>query len=114
MQVLIVDDDNFAPSVLESTLVRMGYSVVIAHDGVEAMAVLRRGEIRLMVTGWEVPGMDGVELCHSVRREDLPGYVYVIMLTGREGDPSSAWRACTPARTTSSASRSIRRNCSCA
>lgn len=85
MQVLIVDDDNFALSVLESTLVRMGYSVVIAHDGVEAMAVLGRGEIRLMVTDWDMPGMDGVELCRSVRREDLPGYVYVIMLTGREG-----------------------------
>jgi putative two-component system response regulator len=85
MQTLIVDDDSFALKVLERTLSRMGYSTVPARDGNEAMEILRRGEIRLVVTDWDMPGMNGVELCRAIRREDFSGYVYIIMLTGREG-----------------------------
>jgi putative two-component system response regulator len=85
VQVLIVDDDDFALSVLDDTLVRMGYTVVQAHNGKEAMEILRRGEIRLVITDWDMPEMNGVDLCRAVRREDLSGYVYIIMLTGREG-----------------------------
>jgi putative two-component system response regulator len=85
MQVLIVDDDDFALSVLDATLARMGYGVVVAHDGAEAMQILRAGDIRLVITDWDMPEMNGVDLCRTVRKEDLPGYVYIIMLTGREG-----------------------------
>src|ERR1700722_19151986 len=85
MQTLIVDDDSFALKVLERTLSRMGYATVSARDGNEAMEVLRRGEIRLVITDWDMPGMNGVDLCRAIRREDLSGYVYIIMLTGREG-----------------------------
>ena len=63
----------------------MGYTVVTASDGKQAMEILRRGEIRLVVTDWDMPGMNGVDLCRAIRREDLSGYVYIIMLTGREG-----------------------------
>jgi putative two-component system response regulator len=85
MKVLIVDDDDFALSVLENTVSRMGYTAITAHDGQEAMAVLQQGEIRLVITDWDMPGMTGIDLCRAVRREDLSGYVYIIMLTGREG-----------------------------
>jgi putative two-component system response regulator len=85
MQILIVDDDDFALSVLENTLARMGYSVMTARDGQEALKVLRETEIRLVVTDWDMPGMNGVELCRAIRREDLSSYIYIIMLTGREG-----------------------------
>ncbi|MGA2583032.1 MAG: response regulator [Tepidisphaeraceae bacterium] len=85
MQVLLVDDDDFALEVLDATLSRMGFSAIKVHDGAEAMEVLRRGEIRLVVTDWEMPGMNGVDLCRAIRREDLSGYIYIIMLTGREG-----------------------------
>ena len=85
MQVLIVDDDDFALDVLDNTLSRMGYTGVRAHNGREALDLLRRTEIRLVITDWDMPGMNGLELCRAVRREDLSGYVYIIMLTGREG-----------------------------
>src|ERR1700677_4934769 len=85
MQVLIVDDDDFILSVLDTILARMGYGVVSARDGAKAMEILRAGEVRLVITDWDMPGMNGIDLCRAVRREDLAGYVYVIMLTGREG-----------------------------
>src|SRR5580658_2519714 len=85
MQILIVDDDDFALSVLENTLTRMGYAVTAARDGAEALEVLRNTEIRLVVTDWDMPRMNGVDLCRTIRREDLSSYIYIIMLTGREG-----------------------------
>jgi putative two-component system response regulator len=85
MQVLIVDDDDFALSMLDNILVRMGYTVIAARHGAEALEILRKGEIRLVVTDWDMPEMTGVDLCRAIRKEDLSGYVYVIMLTGREG-----------------------------
>jgi putative two-component system response regulator len=85
MQVLIVDDDDFALSVLSNTLSRMGYTAVEAKDGQQAMEILRQGEIRLVITDWDMPSMNGIDLCRAIRKEDLSGYVYVIMLTAREG-----------------------------
>jgi putative two-component system response regulator len=85
MQILIVDDDDFALHVLQNTLGRMGYPVAMARDGQEAMEVLRKGDIRLVITDWDMPNMNGIELCRAIRREELSGYVYIIMLTGREG-----------------------------
>jgi putative two-component system response regulator len=85
MQVLIVDDDDFALDVLNQTLARMGYTAVQATDGRQAMEILRRGEVRLVITDWDMPNMNGIDLCRSIRKEDLSGYVYVIMLTAREG-----------------------------
>jgi putative two-component system response regulator len=85
MQVLIVDDDDFALSVVENIMMRFGYTAVTARNGVEALEILRTTEIRLVITDWDMPEMNGVDFCRAVRREDLSGYVYVIMLTGREG-----------------------------
>ncbi len=85
MQILIVDDDDFALHVLDRTLDRMGHKAISARDGKEALEILRRCEIRLVVTDWDMPGMGGIELCHAIREADFNGYVYVIMLTGREG-----------------------------
>jgi len=85
MNVLIVDDDDFALDVLEQTMARMGYNVVSAQNGKEAMGVLRRGDIHLVITDWDMPAMNGIDLCRAIRGEELAGYVYIIMLTGREG-----------------------------
>jgi putative two-component system response regulator len=85
LHVLIVDDDDFMLSILKRTLKGLGYTAVTARSGDEALERLRKGDIHLVITDWDMPGMDGPELCRAVRREDFPGYVYIIMLTGREG-----------------------------
>jgi putative two-component system response regulator len=85
MQVLVVDDDDFALSVVERTMSRLGFTVATARNGQQAMEILRRGEIRLVITDWDMPEMTGIDLCRAVRREDFSSYIYIIMLTGREG-----------------------------
>jgi putative two-component system response regulator len=57
--------------------------VDVAEDGASALAMLRDGDARAMITDWEMPGLTGPELCRDVRKLDLGRYVYIIMLTSR-------------------------------
>lgn len=85
MRALIVDDDELSLDILQGVLADMGHEVECAHDGKEALAKLQDGTIHLVITDWDMPSMNGVELCRAIRAGDFDGYVYVIMLTGKEG-----------------------------
>jgi putative two-component system response regulator len=85
MRALIVDDDELSLEILQDVLVQLGYEVERAHNGKEALSRLRKHSIHLVVTDWEMPEMNGLELCRAIREEDFDGYVYVIMLTSRDG-----------------------------
>lgn len=84
MRILIAEDDMVSSRVLETTLAKWGHEAVVAHDGVEALAVLQSsGAPSLAILDWMMPGMDGVEVCRKVRQ--LPGTTptYVILLTAK-------------------------------
>ncbi len=85
MRALIVDDDPLSLELLQDVLQEMGYEVERAANGKEALDKLRRDSIHLVITDWEMPEMNGPELCRSIRNEDFDGYVFIIMLTSREG-----------------------------
>jgi len=84
MRVLIVDDDEIALELLASTLDDAGYEVEAASDGMEALEMLRSGRFQLVVSDWEMPRMNGIDLCRAVRRRDFSSYVYFILVTSRE------------------------------
>jgi putative two-component system response regulator len=84
MQVLIVDDDPFHLKLLDRALVSLGHTAVPVGSGEEALEVLRQEHIRLVITDWEMAGMNGLEVCRAAREEDFNGYVYIIMLTGHD------------------------------
>jgi len=81
MRVLIVDDDDIALELLENTLTEAGHEVEIAHNGIEAFELARTGEFRMVISDWEMPEMDGLELCRRIRGRHYCGYTYVILLT---------------------------------
>jgi putative two-component system response regulator len=84
MKVLIVDDDEIALMVLREALVKVGCDVETAGNGQEALAVLQRSKCRLVVSDWEMPEMNGLELCKAIRDDQSRGYVYIILLTSRD------------------------------
>ncbi len=84
MQVLIVDDNRIAVLALQSALSAAGYEVSTAANGREALEILRSGSCRLVISDWEMPEMDGIELCQAIRAEDLPSYVYFILLSAHD------------------------------
>jgi len=85
MRILIVDDQDLALETLEHALTQAGHEAVTARNGREALELLEDDSIRLVISDWEMPQMDGLELCRRVRSERLGPYVYIILLTSRGG-----------------------------
>jgi putative two-component system response regulator len=86
VRVLIAEDELFYRCLLEGTLREWGYDVVAVSDGAAAWEALRRPDApKLAVLDWQMPGLDGLEVCRRVRAAASPEPTYVIMLTAREG-----------------------------
>ena len=81
MKILLVDDDEIALELLEISLVSQGHQVVKASNGYEALDTLASESIQFVITDWDMPVMDGLTLCRSIRRHTTTGYIYVILLT---------------------------------
>ena len=79
MQILVVEDDDISREMLENTLTQAGFDVETACDGIDALEKLRAGACRLVITDWDMPRMNGIELCQAIRRGEFAGYVYVIL-----------------------------------
>lgn len=81
MKVLIADDDPNQRRLLLIHLSRAGHEVVEAADGRAAWEALQREHIRLVITDWTMPEIDGVELIRRIRTASFPSYTYVLLLT---------------------------------
>ena len=85
MKVLIAEDDAVSRRLLESSLTRWGYEVVVASDGLEASRLLLVPDApKLAVLDWLMPGIDGAQLCEDIRRQKPEPYTYIIMLTSKQ------------------------------
>lgn len=81
MQVLIVDDNRLILLALNGLLVEAGHTVLVANNGREALELLRTNSgCRMVISDWEMPEMNGLELCRAVRDQST-GYVYFVLLT---------------------------------
>lgn len=85
MRILIAEDDKDSQKLLERILQKENYEVVIADDGRMAWDIIQQEDIRMVITDWLMPQMGGVELCEKIRREASSGYVYLILVTSKEG-----------------------------
>lgn len=85
MRILIVDDNELALEMLQHALVTSGHEVLTATNGQEALDILQSQTCRLVISDWEMPQMNGIELCKAIRNGGFASYIYVILLTSREG-----------------------------
>ena len=84
MKILIAEDDSVSRRVLEVTLVKWGYEVIVAGDGEEALAALQSADAPpLAILDWMMPGKDGVEVCGRVRQTPSSTPIYIILLTAK-------------------------------
>ena len=82
-RVLVVDDDVKTVELVKLYLNRDGYRVLTSYDGVDALHLARESRPDLIVLDLMLPGMDGLEVCRTLRSEsDVP----IIMLTARTTD----------------------------
>src|SRR5262249_50455492 len=96
MKILIADDDPASRRLLEVTLTRRGYDVVVAVDGHVAWDHLQRPDApRLAILDWMMPGYDGPELCRMLRAlpEPRPAYLMLLTTNARKQDVSAGLQA---------------------
>ncbi|WP_337262796.1 MULTISPECIES: PP2C family protein-serine/threonine phosphatase [unclassified Serratia (in: enterobacteria)] len=82
--VLIVDDSKSYRHLMATMLTKWGFSVFEAEDGECALRLLEQQSVHIVISDWEMPVMDGVELCQAIRRNDFGHYIYVILVTARQ------------------------------
>src|SRR5579883_1603806 len=80
-KILIVEDDNNLCQILEQSLKADHHSVEISHDGPDALGRLRSYVYDLVVLDWDIPCLDGIEVCKQFRAKG--GNAPILMLTGK-------------------------------
>ncbi len=85
MRILIADDAADSRLILQRLLKKWGHEVLVAEDGAEAWQILEKDPVSFVITDWMMPHMDGAELCRRIRGSKRPNYVYVILLTAKDG-----------------------------
>jgi two-component system cell cycle response regulator len=84
VQILIADDSLVSRHLLDATLRKWGYEVVVACDGAEAWDMLQRDNAPpLAILDWMMPGMTGPQVCSLVRQKAREPYTYILLLTSK-------------------------------
>ncbi len=81
--VLVVEDSQSEQLRMSAMLQGFGYRVATAENGQQALEILRRKAIRLVVSDWRMPAMTGIDLCRALRDDPTFGQPYVILVTGQ-------------------------------
>ncbi len=85
MKILIAEDDATSRLVLEATLRKAGHEVVAAENGLHAWTAWREAFCPVLISDWQMPDLDGLELCRVIRRTGNANYTYIILLTAHGG-----------------------------
>jgi two-component system cell cycle response regulator len=84
VKILIADDSVVSRHLLEATLRKWGYEVMVACDGAEALQILEREDApALIILDWMMPGMTGLEVCQKIRQRGSEPYTYILLLTSK-------------------------------
>lgn len=82
--ILIVSAEPTQRLIMARLLKRAGYVVETAGNGKEALAKIAGGDFPFMLTDWDMPEMDGIALCRTIRSKPGRGYIFTILLTARD------------------------------
>lgn len=84
MKVLVAETDTTLANELTGWLDELGHEAIRVSDGRTAWETLQSDAFSVVIAGWSLPGLDAPELCRRIRSLWPRGYVYVIILAGRE------------------------------
>jgi phosphoserine phosphatase RsbU/P len=84
IRVLVADDSEPVRLLLAAMLESLGYEVVEAQDGNEAYSSALAERIQMVVSDWQMPGLDGLALCRKLRGAGLDYYTFFILVSVRD------------------------------
>ena len=88
MRILVVDDEERLAASIARGLEADGFDVDVVHDGVDGLWRAREGQYAAIVLDIMLPGMNGYEVCRTLRSED--NWTPIIMLTAKDGEYDEA------------------------
>ncbi len=85
MKILIVDDFSTMRRIIKNLLRDLGFTnTQEADDGLTALPMLQNGDFEFLVTDWNMPGMQGIELLKEVRADEKLKEMPVLMVTAEQ------------------------------
>ncbi|VAX13760.1 Chemotaxis regulator - transmits chemoreceptor signals to flagellar motor components CheY [hydrothermal vent metagenome] len=85
IKILIVDDFSTMRRIIKNLLRDLGFTnTEEADDGTTALPMLQSGKFELLVTDWNMPGMQGIDLLRHVRADEKLSSMPVLMVTAEQ------------------------------
>lgn len=82
MKVLVVDDFSTMRRIVKNLLRDLGFTnIQEADDGSTALPMLKEGDFDFVVTDWNMPGMQGIDLLKAIRADANLSHIPVLMVT---------------------------------
>ena len=88
MNILIADDNSTFRLVLGGLLKKLGHEVKAVDSGLQAWNAFQTSYFPVLITDWQMPEMDGMQLMKRVRAKPYAKYTYLIMLASKGGKES--------------------------
>ncbi len=93
MQILVVEDDHISRKLVTTILKQLGHDLLVAEDGEIAWRLYQTTPVRLVVSDWLMPNMDGLQLCKKIREAEATDYTYFICLTANAAERENYFKA---------------------
>jgi CheY-like chemotaxis protein len=82
--ILVVDDNKFLRFAVSKMLSRLGYEVLSADSGENGLSIFLKNKIDVVLSDYEMPGMDGVAFACSIKKSSPSTQVVIMTGAGRE------------------------------
>jgi len=87
--ILVVDDDKAVTTLLDALLSQDGYTVLIAHDGLDGMVQVKKNIPDLIILDIMMPEINGYDVCSNLKFDEKYKHIPIIVLTSREQELDS-------------------------
>jgi two-component system, cell cycle response regulator len=84
--ILVVDDNDSQRRLLGNVLCPAGHSVISADNGETALRLALEHQPDVVIADWQMPKMDGLQLCDALRQTKIGRPVYFVLITGDEDE----------------------------
>lgn len=85
MHLLLADDDELMRGLIEAVLEAHGHTVEAHADGRAVWEAFERQPAQMVILDWQMPGLDGLEVCRRVRAHERGKDTYLLVVTARSG-----------------------------
>jgi CheY-like chemotaxis protein len=81
-KILIIDDNDTLLEMLSQLLARLEYEIICAHNGYNGLSLFTKRQCDIVLTDYDMPGMDGITLAHHIK--SISPDTLVILMTGHD------------------------------